>query len=67
MLAVTLGLWDMMVVVCSVARTRVDRILEESVAGVSAASHYAGAKGEDVSLAGCARRLVSCGGSGPFG
>ena len=57
----------MKVVACFVARTRVIRILEESVAGVSAASRCAEGKDEGVSLVGCAQRLVSCGGSGPFG
>ena len=52
---------------CFVVRTQVNRILEASVAGVSAASRCAGVKGEGVSLVGCAPRLVSCGGSGPFG
>jgi hypothetical protein len=37
------------------------------VAGASAASRCAGEKGVGVSLVGCALRLVSCGGSGPFG
>lgn len=57
----------MKAVACFVARTRVVRILGESVAGVSVVSRCAVEKGEGVSLVGCAQRLVSCGGSGPFG
>ena len=57
----------MRVVACFVARIRVIRILEENVGGVFAVSRCAVEKGGGVSLVECAQRLVSCGGSGPFG
>jgi hypothetical protein len=57
----------MKVVVCSVDRTRVSRILEASAVDASVASRCAVEKAAGISLVVFARRIVRCCGSDLFG
>lgn len=62
-----LARWDMKVGACWVARTRVGRMLEESVAGVFVVSRCAVVTGECAYLVVFVLRLLWHCGFGPFG